>query len=206
MTEDDFILAAWHGDLWAVETYLAEGGALESRSSWGAGPLIARDPEVFNYLLQRGADPFADYYPLAAQVWEVCPENVETLLVLGVDPKGPPTGRESGETPLHMAVSKPDQQTARLRIVRALPHHGAEPNARAAVGVASECFQRDVKVVGETPIHRAAAYCSLEIVDALINAGADRSLRDARGESAQSWASRHWRDLAFVEHLAAAVN
>ena len=207
MTEDDFILAAWNGDLWGVEMFLAEGGSLEARSSWGAGPLIARDPAVFNYLLQRGADPFAEYRPLLTQVWEVCPDNVETLLSLGVNVHGEPTpAGDSLETPLHLAVSKPGDQEARLRIVQALLRHGAEPNRRAGTDVVSSCFWRDVRVVGETPLHRAAAYCSHEIIDALLAAGADRGIRDARGESAQSWASRHWRELILVEHLAAQLN
>jgi hypothetical protein len=207
MTDDDFILAARNGDLWAVETFLAEGGDMEARSSWGQGALVARDPQLFNYLLQRGADPFADYFPLATQVWEVCPKNVETLLALGVSAAGGPApAYDPPEGPLHMAVSRSDQQPERLRIVQALIRHGANPNRQAKVGVASNCFLKDVQVVGETPLHRAAAYCDAEIVEALLAAGGDTALRDARGESAQSWASRHWREPAFIDRLAPQLN
>ena len=52
---------------------------------------------------------------------------------------------------------------------------------------------RDVAVVGETPLHRAAAYQSRETIQLLLDHGADPSLKDARGESPLSWASRHWR-------------
>jgi len=206
MTEDDFIRAAWDGELQTVKSWLEQGRNIEARSSWSnCGPLIAPDQTVFNFLLEHGADPLADYAPLASQVWEVCPDNVDTLLALGADPSG--LGMQSAphftaETALHSACSKPSQQPERLRMIKALIAHGADVNAKTKFGVPTGSFWRDVKTVGETPLHRAAAYCSEEIIDFLLASGADRSIRDDRGESAQSWASRHWRDRALVLKLA----
>ena len=206
MTEDEFILAAWEGSLEKVEQWLGAGGNIEARSSWSkCGPLIARDPKVFRYLIDQGADPLADYAPLGSQVWEVCPDNVELLLELGADPSGfadTSSPDFTGETALHSACSKPSDQAARLKMIKALIAHGAEVNAKARNGVPTGSFWRDVNVVGETPLHRAAAYCSEEIIDYLLSAGANRSLRDDRGESPQSWASRHWRDKDLVLKLA----
>jgi len=44
-------------------------------------------------------------------------------------------------------------------------------------------------MVGETALHRAAAYQSQETIELLLNTGADKTLLDDRGESALSWAS-----------------
>lgn len=56
-------------------------------------------------------------------------------------------------------------------------------------------------MVGETALHRAAAYQSQETIELLLNTGADKTLLDDRGESALSWASRHWRDRKLLKLL-----
>ncbi len=207
MNSDEFILACWHGDLDAVKQWLATGGELEARSSWsGAGPLIARDPEVFRFLIEAGANPFPDDYGiLGLQVWELCEENVNLLLSLGVSAKGECLSKnmepDTGETPLHAAVGRPDNQWKRLRIVKSLLKHDADPNQAANVGIPSPCFWRNVKVVGETPLHRAGAYASKTIIKKLLDAGGDPKTLDARDETPQSWASRAWRDLDTIKLL-----
>jgi len=201
MTKDEYIIAAWNGDFEAVKRWLDGGGDVNARGSWG-GPLIARDPEIFKFLIDNGADHKADYDIIGLQVWEVCPDNVDYLLELGADPNGRPANpgpNDTGETTLHGACSKSTQQPERLRMINALLAYGADVNARANIGVPTQAFWRDVQVVGETPLMRAAAYCSEEIIRRLLEAGADRSIRDGRDESAQSWASRHWRTLEIVE-------
>jgi ankyrin repeat protein len=62
-------------------------------------------------------------------------------------------------------------------------------------------FWRDVRTRGETPLHRAAAYASEETVKFLLEAGADKRIRDANGDSAQSWASWHWRPKPLIDLL-----
>ena len=54
---------------------------------------------------------------------------------------------------------------------------------------------------GETPLHRAAAYASEETVLFLLEAGADKTIRDANGDSPQSWASWHWRPNCLIDLL-----
>jgi len=78
---------------------------------------------------------------------------------------------------------------------------GGEINKNMKVGVETESFMHDVCVVGETALHKTAAYQSQETIEFLLGAGADKALLDARGESALSWASRHWRDRSIMELL-----
>jgi len=60
-------------------------------------------------------------------------------------------------------------------------------------------YMRDVRVVGETALHRAAAYQSREVIELLLQAGADKILKDSHGESPLSWASRHWRERDILK-------
>jgi ankyrin repeat protein len=62
---------------------------------------------------------------------------------------------ETGETPLHSALSKAGRPYY-LFVVRLLVEHGADVNARTIPGKATEAFMSDVRTKGETPLHRAA--------------------------------------------------
>jgi len=70
-----------------------------------------------------------------------------------------------------------------------------------SVGAMTGSFMRDVCVVVESALHRAAAYQSKETIQFLLDQGADKSLKDGRGESALSWGSRHWRDRDILKLL-----
>ena len=86
--------------------------------------------------------------------------------------------------------------------MRLLLEHGADPNAETTPGQTTSSFMRDIRTCGEAPLHRAAAYADLAIIDLLLDAGADRTLRDANGDSALTWASRHLRPGAILQRLA----
>jgi ankyrin repeat protein len=86
-------------------------------------------------------------------------------------------------------------------VVKLLLAHGADPNRRTIPGAVTLAFWRDVRTRGETPLHRAAAYASEETVKLLVGAGADRAIRDANGDSPQSWASWHWRPKQLIDLL-----
>ena len=66
---------------------------------------------------------------------------------------------------------------------------------------------RDVRTKGETPLHRAAAYANEQIIQFLLNNGADKEVKDAHGDTPLSWASQHLRPgsvlalLAYGDHL-----
>ncbi len=93
-----------------------------------------------------------------------------------------------------------------LYVVKLLVKNGADVNARTKPGVETGAFMRDVRTKGETPLHRAAAYCDAEIIKYLIDNGADKETRDANGDSPMTWASEHLRSgeilylLQFGEH------
>lgn len=111
----------------------------------------------------------------------------------------------TGETPLHNALAKAGRPHY-LYVIRLLVERGAGVNARTIPGKETGAFMRDVRTKGETPLHRAAAYAGPEIIQYLLNHGADPEARDAHGNSPLSWASEHLRPgailalLAFGEH------
>jgi len=131
--------------------------------------------------------------------WKVC----DFLIDLGADPDA--VIAETGERPLHNALAKAGRPYY-LYVIRLLVEHGADINARTVPGIETGAFMRDVRTCGETPLHRAAAYADAETIRYLIENGAERTARDANGESPLSWASRHLRPgeilelLAFSEH------
>lgn len=113
---------------------------------------------------------------------------------------------ETGETPLHSALSKAGRPYF-FNVVRLLVEHGADVNARTVPGKSTGAFMRDVRTKGETPLHRAAAYADAPTIEFLIRHGADREARDANGDSPLTWASEHLRPgtvlslLAYGEHV-----
>lgn len=127
----------------------------------------------------------------------------DVLLLHGANPaRADPS---TGETALHLAVSKAGRPQ-RIHLVRVLVENGADVNARTIPDRETGAFMRDVRTKGETPLHRAAAYGSAEIIRYLLERGADPEARDARGDSPLTWASEHLRPgdvlalLAFGEH------
>lgn len=126
--------------------------------------------------------------------WRLC----QFLVELGADVNH--AQPDTGETPLHMAVCKanrPDYD----RVVEVLLAHGAHPDRATLPGVETGCFMRDTRTRGETPLHRAAAFCSEETVERLIAHGARVDVPDAHGDTPLSWASWHLRPDALLRRL-----
>lgn len=126
--------------------------------------------------------------------WQLC----EYLIESGADPNF--RDDESGETPLHSALSRANGP-AQDRVVRVLLSAGADPAATTIEGAETGCFMRDVRTRGETPLHRAAAFAGEQCIDMLLECGARREARDMHGDSPLSWASLHLRPATIIRRL-----
>ena len=198
----ELVRASLNGDLDAVRTLVESGADVNSRDEHGIGPLLTFTPSVMEYLLSKGANPNRQTNESGAPVlvgiaYMNCEDCVRLLLEGGADANAV-EGR-TGETPLHSCLSKPDGD--RHAVIELLIGHGADPNLRTIPGVRTLAFWRDVRTRGETPLHRAAAYAPTETIELLLNAGADKTIRDANGDSPQSWASWHWRPKSLIDLL-----
>lgn len=107
---------------------------------------------------------------------------------------------DTGETALHSALCKAGRPYY-LYVLKLLVENGADVNARTKPGKETGGFMRDVRTKGETPLHRAAAYGDEAMISYLIENGADRSARDANGDSPLTWASEHLRPGTILKLL-----
>lgn len=126
-------------------------------------------------------------------------DAVELLLSAGADPNT--VSEPTLETVLHQTITKTTGAPQRTRIVKSLIAHGADVNRATRPGVATQCFMRDIRTRGETALHRAAAYGDVEMVAALITAGADKSAKDVNGDSPITWGSWHLRESELLGQL-----
>jgi ankyrin repeat protein len=126
--------------------------------------------------------------------WKVA----DFLIAHGADVNS--TVPETGETPLHSALCKAGRQYF-LYVVKLLVENGADVNAKTIPGADTGAFMRDVRTKGETPLHRAAAYGDEAMIEYLLEHGADRTARDAHGNSPISWASEHLRPGSILHLL-----
>lgn len=171
--ENDVSLLKWcayYGDVSAIKFLLGKG---ESLQSLGAD-------------LGLNAACFHGH-------WRLC----KFLLENGADANH--AASDTGETPLHSAVSKSWPQAA--LVVKVLLAHGANPNVATKHSVETGAFMRDVRTRGETPLHRAAAFCDEETIQLLLDAGAVRDAKDMNGDSPLSWASWHLRPTPILRML-----
>ena len=166
--------------------------------------LLSPDLNVVRSCVEGGIDVNSfvggdanDVRALAVHCFSGRVEIVKFLLANGAKPD---SGRDStGETPLHHAVL--DDEATQTEIVDCLVAAGADPNMVCNTGVLSINFMRDVRVRGETPLHRAAAYGNENMIQALLDAGASKELKDFNGDSPLSWASLHNRDIEILRML-----
>jgi uncharacterized protein len=203
----ELVRASHQGDLAAVRKLVESGADVNSVGEHGMGPLLTFEPRVVEYLLSKGADPNLQTNEsgdpiLAGVAYFNHVECVRLLLSAGADVNA--VVNDTEETALHGALIGLGQNVSaadRHEVVKLLIEHGADPNRRTIPGKPSLAFWRDVRTRGETPLHRAAAYASEETVKFLLEAGADKRIRDANGDSPQSWASWHWRPKSLIDLL-----
>jgi uncharacterized protein len=199
--------AASRGDLDRVRALVAAGADVNATDEHGSGTLLTFHPAVMEYLLANGADPNRQTNECgdAVLLGIACYNHLECarlLVAAGADAKV--LVKYTGENALHCALVGLGQHATpadRHEIVKLFIARGVDPNQRTIPGVPTGLFWRDVRTRGETPLHRAAAYASEETVKFLLNAGADKTIRDANGDSPQSWASWHWRPKPLIDLL-----
>ena len=109
------------------------------------------DVSAIKFLLLRGAKLalLGHNIDLNAAVYHGHWQLTQFLLESGADPND--ADAETGETPLHSAIVKPNLLSTH-RVVALLLAHGADPNSRTKNGVITGAFMRDCKTKGETPV------------------------------------------------------
>ena len=198
----ELVQASLDGDLATVRAFVESGANVNSSDKHGIGTLLTFTPSVTEYLLSQGADPNQQTNESGAPVlvgvaYMNSTDCVRLLLEGGADANS--AEARTGETALHSCLAK--REGDRLAVVKVLIEHGADPNRRTIPGVKTLAYWRDVRTRGETPLHRAAAYAAQETVQLLLDAGADKTIRDANGDSPQTWASWHWRPKPLIDLL-----
>jgi uncharacterized protein len=162
---------AYYGDVSAIRFLIANG---ESLSSLGEN-------------LDLNGAAFHGH-------WQLC----QFLIENGADVNyALPT---SGETPLHSVLARANRP-ATNHIIKILLSYGANVNCKSKEASSTGNFMRDCKTRGESPLHLAAAFGSLDTIDMLLDAGAIVNSKDMYGDSPLTWASRHRRPAYILERL-----
>lgn len=194
-------IAAGRTDL--VFDHVAGGLPATERDNHGVGLInwcaYYGDVSAIRFLLSHG-ESLSSLTPTALTEaafhghWRLC----EFLIEQGADVNRPLA--DTGETPLHAALCTPDRLAHDL-VLRVLLGHGAVPNCATKPSVETQAFMRDCRTKGETPLHRAALFGSVETVRLLLDAGADVEAKDMNGDTPLSWASWHARPDSVLRLL-----
>ncbi len=204
-TDECWRICYHEGDVKRVQALLDAGVEIDRRAPCsGSAPLDASiwggHMDLFRFLVERGADVngvgYSDHTALMAATNQVLPAAMKLLLERGADPNlASPT---TGETPLHQAASH-GYRSDMNACMELLLKSGANPNVRSKPGQLADTYiSGSVELVGETPLHLAAAYGDAAMIRMLIQAGADVSTKDAQGQTPFNWYGKHRRD---VQHL-----
>lgn len=179
----------------AIELAALPGGA-QARDAEGVSALAFcahhGDLTAMRLLLAAGADR-ADLgadLGLRAASFHGHEAVVDWCLEQGAEVRG--ADPRTGETALHAALcraNRPAHERIALRLVAA----GVPVGARTIPGAELDSFMRDARACGETALHRAAAFATPAVIEALLAAGAEREARDADGRTPLAWASWHLR-------------
>jgi ankyrin repeat protein len=186
-----------------VFEYVAAGHPATSRDKDGTSLInwcaYYGDVSAIKFLLVNGESlpSLGDNLGLDAAAfhghWRLC----QFLIENGADANRPMP--DTGETPLHAALSSP--RPAQRLVAKVLLASGADPNHPTKPSAESGAFMRDCRTRGETPLHRAAAFCSEENVQLLLDAGARIDAKDMNGDSPLTWASWYRRPDSLLRKL-----
>jgi ankyrin repeat protein len=196
--------AVVEGDLKSVESLVSRGANINYIDPWNNCAVFTAAWEgnikALELYYQLGAIlELEDNNPLCNAAYNGQFESVKWLIEKGANADF--SFRKTGENALHYTICKTSEIEARTEIVKLLVDAGTDINKKTNVGTETLCFMRDAFLKGETPLHRAAAYGNLRIIELLIDAGADPSVKDSNGDSPISWGSWHLRDSDILRLL-----
>jgi ankyrin repeat protein len=194
--------AAESGDADEVRRLITAGADVNFTTGHGFRPLLMAvyyaHLDAARILLSHGADPnYTGFSEGTALVFAAGSGHTEILSLLldeGADvnlalPRG-------GETALHVAIF-----SDRTEVVQRLLQAGANVNQRTATAGDTDLFYGGAQLWAETPLHFAAAYAGPATIEALLAAGADKTLGDAHGVLPIAYAGRYRRPQEVVQLL-----
>ena len=187
----------YEGDSWAVRPLVSEGADLNARNYMGQTPLLLAvlhdDTYTSEVLISMGADLNAIdgqlcRTPLGLATSSRNIELVALLIAAGADPNI--TDDVSRATPLHYVAQTGDTEIAlallsggaEIDIVDSsgrTPTYWAELYGHVDIVAAFEQVKRSVRQQESEGAFQAVENCDIELVRALLSAGADPNARDA---------------------------
>ncbi len=209
--ETTLLKAALDGEKDLVLQLLEKGVDPNCKRESGSGLLLSFYPKILNLLLQYGANPNTQYNENGHSVLAgLCYANsifeakgtsqLECIRILLDSGANVESGYEpSNETPLHHATAPMGNEN--LGVIQLLLENHANPIAQTIPNIGSHNFYYDAKTKGETPLHRAAAFCSLDVIELLLKFGAQKALVDVNGDTALSWACWYRRPKSLIDKL-----
>ncbi|RYN85192.1 hypothetical protein AA0119_g13316 [Alternaria tenuissima] len=155
-------------------------------------PLCTSDEEMVMWLLDHGADPNSrcdwDLTPTSYAMLAAPLETIDALFDRGADPL-------CGQL-LHHAVLRKTSDA--LKVVRKIVEKGAPVNEIKYETQRKTYIERKPFGLG-TPLHRAAEFGKKDIVEYLLEKGADPLKLDTKGQTPRYWAEKEgFTDVARV--------
>ncbi len=183
-----------------IARLLVEAGANEARIR---GAFMLAAPNVAEYLLEHCSDPQPNV-DLMAYVggWE----SLEFWIKRGRKPDryalhNACCGRPSMRHFAKRDDSKGEWKERFRNTVRVLLESGADPNERHRSGGVKWDGAKPWRNNGETPLHHAAASHDVVLIQQLLDAGADKTLKNDLGDTPGCWAIRYLAPPEVVELL-----
>ena len=193
------------GDLGFVAKCVADGLNINAIVAISGSTLLDASiygghQHIFDFLIENGADVNLASYDNGTALMAASNQGNYEILAKLLDNNADPNiaSPKTGETPLHAATAKGFVKGT-LECIKLLLEAGANPNTKAKSNIATNTYYRDITVVGETPLHLAAAYGSKEMIELLLQHNADPTIKDDRGDSPLTWYSRHQRTAEHIK-------
>jgi cytohesin len=195
--DEKMLAAASSGDLATVQELVSQGANINYTDNWGNFAMFSAAWEgnirALDLFYELGANiTFHNANLLCNAAYNGKIDSVKWLLNKGEDANFSFT--DTGENALHYTICKTSEMTDREEIVKVLIAAGTDVNKKTLAGKPTLCFMRDAYVKGESPLHRAAAFGSSPIIQMLLDAGAEPTMKDANGDTPISWGSWYLRD------------